>query len=209
MTRITRILTSGLIMMAGCTLAPPPPNLPPLTGRAVGLYPASARLRITMFYDFGCGECGDIFNSLMEIIPEYEGRVILVNRDYINPDINPGAYKSAIAARCAGEQSKYETYAAMVFSYHEDWLALSDEQIIAWASQIGLDLASFSACYGEKRPAEAIKSDMRDAKLLQVRRTPVLFMGQSEITNPGGKDEWRYVLDQALGDVTRQETEVD
>ena len=61
-----------------------------------------------------------------------------------------------------------------------------------------LDVGSFGTCLKEKRPADAILGDLRDAKLLNVVRTPVIFLGSVRVDDPGTPELWRALIDDTL-----------
>ncbi len=186
------------LALASCTLAPPVGSLDTTTEAGIGIDPKGAPLRITVFSDYGCAPCGTIVRTVNELLPLYQGRVVLTLRDFITPQINPGAYRAALAARCAGEQGKQDAYAQLAFGYAGDWKTIGDDVLTSWGNDVKLDVGSFGTCLKEKRPADAILGDLRDAKLLNVVRTPVIFLGSVRVDDPGTPELWRALIDDTL-----------
>lgn len=197
-------LLLALVALAGCTIAPPLPPQDAGTGSTAGLDAAAVPLRVTVFVDYGCAPCGEAVRTLREIAPAYQGRVLVTVRDFITPQVNPGAYRAAIGARCAQEQGRGDDYAAMVFASQVDWKTYTDGLLTTWALQARLEPTAFQACVQQLRPASAIADDLRDGKLLGVTRTPAIFLGSVPAEDPGSVDGWRALIDSTLKGAVRR-----
>lgn len=197
----------AIAFLAGCTLAPPPQDVPVNPNIGVGVDSPASPLRLTVFADYGCVRCAELFDLLTTLVPAYKGRIVVTYRDYITPGINAGAYAAALGARCAAEQGKGERFAAAAYGYAGDWTALPAEQLASWAAEVQADVPRFDLCVREKRPAASIAADVEDAKLLKVTKTPSLFLGSAPIEDPGSPEEWKALFDRSVNAVGRRDVE--
>ncbi len=135
---------------------------------------ADAPVVIIEFSDYQCPYCRrfrlEVFDRLREA---YGDKIYFVYRDFPLMQIHPEAVPAAIAANCAGEQGAYWDFHDKLF---EQTQGLSKEAYLAYAEELGLDMAAFTACIEEERYKDEVLADFRDGQRLGVTGTPTFFI---------------------------------
>jgi len=135
-----------------------------------------AKIALIEFADYQCPYCerfyAQSFGSLKSRFID-SGKVMYTFRDLPAPN-RPQALPAAIAARCAGEQSKYYEMQSLLFGYGRN---LKQDSYNRFAKKLGLDISKFSACLIDNNQREKIRQDMVDAQNLGIRGTPTFYIG--------------------------------
>lgn len=137
-------------------------------GRALGSKNAPATMDV--WSDFQCPACNDFVQTTEpKIISDFvtTGKLRFVYHDYAFLDTRPGvttkeSHDAAAAARCAGDQGKFWTYHDWLFANQgasENSGAFSRTNLIAIADRIGLDQATFTACYDGSAAHAAVDAE--------------------------------------------------
>ena len=153
-----------------------------VTGAAT-LGAAEAPVVLVEFADYECGFCRrHQFTVMPPLIEEYldTGRVQYVFLEFPAVDRNPQALSAANAARCAGDQGKYQE---MRESLYRNPYSLDAAGLVAQGNALGLELAAYTACIEAFAHEETIRAHMALGQQLGVRGTPFFFLGQ-----PGDDD---------------------
>lgn len=196
MTGETKFMIAALLVIAlgGCAMfalnkisnpPPPPPPAPPkmMTSQTVDeLFAkarhqkgdASATLTFVEFADFECPSCrraySDTIVKLEKTIPSFR-----LGFMHLPLPMHERAIPAAIAAEAAAKQNKFWEMYALLFDAKQE--ELSDKQITAAASSLGLDMTQFAA--DQKNPKlfrDLIDADMKVATENQVDSTPTFFI---------------------------------
>ncbi len=155
---------------------------------------ATARVTIVEFADYQCQHCRSVQKSLKQIMTEYEGRVRIVVKDFPLRS-HELAWSAAEAARCAAELGQYWAYRDRLF---ERQPAFARDQLIAYATELGLDAESFRRCVDERRFAAAVQTDVEQARALGVRRTPTFLVNGRVMIGTHPVETFREILDGEL-----------
>jgi len=146
-----------------------------------------APVTIVEFSDFQCPFCGRFYEqTLPSIIENYvdTGKVKFVYRDLPLDSIHPNARPVHIAAECADEQGKFWGYHDMLFDKQSEWgrLPAADLQstLTQYASDLGLESASFEACLESDAIADEVNKDSLDAARYGATGTPAFFIGNEK-----------------------------
>ncbi|MGH9689890.1 MAG: DsbA family protein [Candidatus Acidiferrales bacterium] len=139
--------------------------------------PADARVTLVEFADFECPHCQELEIVLKAMEDKYPVR--LVYKDYPITQLHPWANTAAIGARCAFMQ-KPEAF----WKIHDDLFANQDsitpenvwDKLAGFASQAGLDAASFKVCMSSPEAAKAVEANHADGEALGVNSTPTVFV---------------------------------
>jgi len=147
----------------------------------------NAPVTIVEFSDFQCPFCGRFYEqTLPSIIENYvdTGKVKFVYRDLPLDSIHPNARPVHIAAECADEQGKFWGYHDMLFDNQSEWgrLPAADLQstLTKYASDLGLESASFEACLESDAIADEVNKDTLDAARYGATGTPAFFIGNEK-----------------------------
>ena len=148
-----------------------------VTGAAT-LGAAEAPVVLVEFADYECGFCRrHQFTVMPALIEEYldTGRVQYVFLEFPVVDRNPQALSAANAARCAGDQGKYQE---MRESLYRNPYSLDAAGLVAQGNALGLEPAAYTACIEAFAHEETIRAHMALGQQLGVRGTPFFFLGQ-------------------------------
>lgn len=106
------------------------------------------------------------------------------------------AQPAAEAAQCANEQGKFWEYHDSVFNNQK---ALSDEDLKKYATDLGLDMEKFNACYSAGKFRVDVQKDFAEGQALGVTGTPAFFVNGRFLSGAQPFDAFKTVIDQELG----------
>jgi protein-disulfide isomerase len=136
----------------------------------------NAPVTVIEYSDFQCPFCRKIHASLKTAVDKRQIR--WVYRDFPLRAIHPLAFREAAAARCAGAQGKFWEYADALFRAQERIRSSRspDRELTSLARDIHADPVALKACLDSGRFTGTIKHEISEAKALQIRGTPTLFI---------------------------------
>lgn len=146
----------------------------------------NAPITIIEFSDYECPFCKRHFtDTFPQLVKNYieTGKVKLVFRDFPLSFHDPLATKEAVAANCAKEQGGDKKY----FEFHGEIFkrttsngnGLDDAKIKSIASDLGLNISSFSTCLANTAMADEVKKDTADGSAAGASGTPTFLIGKS------------------------------
>ena len=144
---------------------------------------ADAPITLIEYSDFTCGYCVKFFKETWpRLQAKYieTGKVRFVYRDYPRADQGVGV-EAAVAARCAGAQSRYWPMHDRLFGGGR----LDSGSFKGYAKVIGLDQAAFAKCFDERQYLESIFQDRQEANRWGFHGTPGFIL----IRTVGGPTE--------------------
>jgi len=115
--------------------------------------------------------------------------------------IHTEAKAAAEAARCAGVQGRYWEYHDMLFVAQP---AFSRDELITYASRLGLGTDEFTTCLDSGRFRDAVQEDLDEARMAGVSRTPTFLINRHRIVGVETIHKFRYVIGEALKDADRK-----
>jgi Na+/H+ antiporter NhaA len=134
--------------------------------------PVDAPVTVVEYGDFECPFCGQAESVLRELLHDFAD-VRYVWRHLPLNDVHPHAQRAAEAAEAAAEQGAFwEMHDALL--EHQDTLATED--LIEFASQVGLDSERFTDDLTGRVGAPRIADDVDSADLSGVSGTPTFFI---------------------------------
>lgn len=119
----------------------------------------------------------------------------MVFKDFPLTHIHPQAHAAAQAARCAGDQDKYWEYHDVLFT-HTD--ALEPDQLKGYATDLGLDSATFATCLDTRIHAAAVDRDVALAAELGITGTPAFFVNGRFVSGAQSYETFVEVIEEAL-----------
>jgi protein-disulfide isomerase len=150
-------------------LAPPRAELE--VGDAARRGPANAAIQLVEFADYECPYCIKVYPELKKLEAEFGDRISIVYKDYPMP-MHAHAQKAAEAARCARAQNKFWEYHDRLYSS----TAIEVPQLRKFASDLGLDVAKFTACLESGQQTAAVQKDAAEAQKIGLTGTPSFFL---------------------------------
>ena len=137
------------------------------------LGPADAPVVIIEFSDFQCGYCGRWYDETLPLILDtYPEEVKFVYRDF--PIFGEDSLRAALASECAEEQGKFWEMHNRLFERlnGREEATLSEETLVGYAGELGLEVRSFSECLSSQRYFEEVLLDYQVAQSYGLRGTP-------------------------------------
>lgn len=135
--------------------------------------PADAKITIVQWSDFQCPFCARIEPTIDEVMKTYNGDVRVAFKHNPLASIHPRAEPAALAAEAAGRQGKFWEMHAKLFANSK---ALTDENFVKWAQEIGLDIVQFNKDIADPALKATVAAMQKEAIGLGARATPAFFI---------------------------------
>jgi protein-disulfide isomerase len=134
--------------------------------------PIDAPITILEYGDFECPYCGRAEPVVRELLRDF-GDVRYVWRHLPLNDVHPRAQLAAEAAEAAADQGKFWEMHDLLFERQN---ALRPTDLVAYATQLGLDVDRFTDRLREHVGATRVAEDVDSADLSGVSGTPTFFI---------------------------------
>jgi len=135
--------------------------------------PRAAPVTLVEYGDFECPYCGQAYPVVKELLSRQGGSVRLVFRNFPLAEIHPHARRAAEAAEAAGAQGKFWEMHDLLFERQD---ALGDEDLVGYASELGLDLDRFQVELAQNAYAGRVREDFMSGVRSGVNGTPTFFI---------------------------------
>lgn len=143
---------------------------------------ADASVIVQEFSDFQCPACQSAESTVKKIVQDYGDRIRFEYKHFPLTRIHPKAFSAALASECAHDQGKFWEYHDLLFLNQPNF---SNPDLESYASQLGLDAASFSACLKSRAKADIVNSNMDEAESLGLTGTPTFFVNGKKLNSWG------------------------
>jgi len=147
----------------------------------------NAPVTIVEYSDFQCPFCSRFFTQTLPLLEKNyidTGKVKLVYKDLPLDNLHPNARPAHIASECADEQGRFWEYHDILFEKQSQWQSLpsSDLQsaLSQYASDLGLQAASFESCMQSQDIADEVNQDSLEAARFGATGTPTFFIGNEK-----------------------------
>jgi protein-disulfide isomerase len=164
---------------------------------------------IVEFSDFGCPHCGRAADAFAELVAAYPQDVRLVFKQFPLP-MHPDAEIAARATIAAAAQGRFWAMHDRLFAMRKT----KREDVVEYAKELGLDVASFEAALDDPATAARVQADKDLGVSVGVRGTPSFFVNGRPFSGALPPDKLREIVDgerklgQALVDAGSARTEV-
>ncbi len=176
----------------------PPTQYPVRDANARGS--VTAPITMIEYGDFGCVYCENFHqNTLQAVLDNYvaTGKVRLVYKQMPIVSLHPGADLAAVGSECAADQGKFWDYHDVLFARND--APFTNEMLIAWAGELKLDTAKFTACLTDGAAAQRVEADMNEAQQVGVRGTPSFLINGQLFVGAQPYQNFVAKLDELLG----------
>ena len=102
---------------------------------------------------------------------------------------------AAEAAQCAHAQGKFWEYHDKLF---ENQQAFGDENLRAYATELGLDAAEFDSCLTSTRYRNDVANDLQEGSRFGVRGTPAFFVNGRFLSGNQPFEAFARLIDEEL-----------
>ena len=141
------------------------------TDHAIGL--AHAAVTIVEYGDFECPSCKQAAPVVKLLLAEFKERLRFVYRHFPQEQVHPHALNAAEAAECAAGQGRFWPMHDLLFEHQH---ALKANHLRAYAEQLELDLARFTAEMDDTVYLQRIREHQKSGLDSGVRATPTFFL---------------------------------
>lgn len=137
------------------------------------LGPRDVPATLVEYGDYECPHCGQAHYVLQDLLEQMSDQVRLVFRNFPLTQIHPHAEQAAEAAEAAGAQGKFWEMHDTLFE-HQD--ALAEEDLVVYASILGLDVGRFQTDLLQGTYAPRVREDFLSGVRGGVNGTPTFFI---------------------------------
>ena len=137
------------------------------------LGPAHAPVTVVEYGDFECPNCKLAAPAVKLLLERFTNRVRFAFRHFPLEQPHPHALAAAEAAECAGAQGRFWEMHDLLFARQQH---LARRDLDAYAAQLGLDMARFSAEMDDEVYLQRVREHMEGARRSHVRGTPGFFV---------------------------------
>jgi protein-disulfide isomerase len=135
--------------------------------------PATAPITLVEYGDYQCPYCGQAYPIVKELQERLGKRLRFIFRNFPLSTMHPHAEHAAEAAETAGAHGKFwEMHDAL----YENQEALDDEDLVQYASAVGLDPTRFTNEMTKHTQAARVREDFMSGARSGVNGTPTFFI---------------------------------
>ena len=155
------------------------------------LGPETAVVTLLEYGDYQCPYCGQAYPIIKELLDRVGRHLRFVFRNFPLATVHPHAEGAAEAAEAAGAQGRFWAMHDVLFENQE---ALGGEDLLRYASALGLDESRFVGELTEHVHAARVREDFLGGVRSGVNGTPTFFINE-------GRHDGPFDLDSLLGAV--------
>lgn len=157
----------------------------------------TAPVTIVIFSDFQCPFCSKVEPTLDEVQKTYGDKVRIVWKDQPLPFHNRAEPAAELAREARAQKGDKGFWAAhdMMFKNQQK---LTDEDLLGYAKELGLDADKVKAAIQDKKYAAAISVDQDMADELQASGTPHMFVNGRRLVGAQPVEKFKAIIDEEL-----------
>ncbi len=146
------------------------------------LGPPDAAVTLVEYGDFECEFCGRAYPELQRVLQQVGGKVRFVFRHFPIPEEHPHAQHAAEVAEAAAAQGKFWEMHDLLYQHQS---ALTDEDLLRYARELGLDVARVQHELAAHAHAPHVRADFMGGVRSGVSGTPRFFINGRRHEEPG------------------------
>jgi protein-disulfide isomerase len=135
--------------------------------------PATAPVTLVEYGDYQCPYCGQAYPIVKELQEQLGKKLRFVFRNFPLSTMHPYAEHAAEAAETAGADGKFWEMHDMLYENQE---ALDDEDLVQYATALGLDPLRFTTDLAKHTKAARVREDFMSGARSGVNGTPTFFI---------------------------------
>ena len=111
------------------------------------------------------------------------------------------SFAAAEASECAAEQERFWEYHDLLFESQngENQGAFSEENLIKFAGQVGLDVDQFTQCLKDGKYTELVQTESQFGRSIGVQSTPSFLVNGTPIVGAQPFESFKQVIEAELG----------
>ncbi len=156
--------------------------------------PATAKVTLVEWSDFQCPFCSRVGSTLKQLQKDYGDDLRIVFKH--NPlSRHPRAMPAAVAAEAARKQGKFWEMHDKLFANAKQ---LTDENFLAWAAEIGLDLEAFKKDLTDPGLKQRVTRQQRQGMTLGAGGTPSFFINGRFLSGARPVESFKALIDEEM-----------
>jgi protein-disulfide isomerase len=168
----------------------------PVTERDHQRGPAGASVTLVEYGDFQCPFCGQAFHVLRDIEDRFRNDLRFVYRHFPLIEIHPRALVAAEASEAASDQGRFWEMHDTLFGNQPRF---EPDELIAYASQLGLDVEALADDLVALRHRDRIREDFMGGVRSGVSGTPSIFINGELFNAPAEQRLLARAIEAARG----------
>ena len=143
----------------------------------------NARVKMLVFSDFMCPYCAQFASQIQPALMEEfvkTGKMQFVYYDYPLGGAHKYSFLAARAARCAGDQNRFNEYHDILFGRQSDWSfenSVPVGSLVDYGKDAGVaDENAFKQCVQSDKYADVVSANHALGEQLGVNSTPTIFI---------------------------------
>jgi protein-disulfide isomerase len=161
--------------------------------------PPAAAVTLVEYGDFECPYCGQAYPIVKELTSQMGQRMRLVFRHFPLSQMHPHAQRAAEAAEAAAAQGKFWEMHDILYERQDE---LEDEDLVAYAAEIGLDLDRFQVELTRGMYASRVREDFMSGVRSGVNGTPTFFINGHRHDGPWDLQSLTEAVTRAMAPAT-------
>ncbi len=162
---------------------------------APAIGPKNAKVTILHYFDYQCPFCSKVAPTLDQIATDYADSVRIVYK--MHPlAMHPNAMPAAEAAMAAKAQGKFIEMHKKLFANQS---ALTRDNFIAWAKEIGLDVDKFTKDIDNHTYQADIQKQVKEIEDVGSQGTPASFINGRFLNGAKPYPQFKEIIDEELG----------
>lgn len=154
-----------------------------------------AQVTMVLFSEFQCPFSGRFARDTLPQIKENyidTGKVKLYYKDFV---VHSTSQRAQEAAACANEQGKFWEYHDLLYNNQG---SLDDDSLKSYASELGLNTASFNDCFDSRKYKSQVERDTSDGRSAGATGTPTFFINGEKFVGAQPYSSFKTKIDAAL-----------
>jgi protein-disulfide isomerase len=135
--------------------------------------PVTAPFKLVEYGDYECPYCGEAYWSLNAVQERLGDELCFAFRNFPLMEVHPHAEHAAEAAEAAGAQDRFWEMHDLLYENQD---ALEDDDLVQYATSIGLDMPRFIQELESETYLPRIQQDFASGVRAGVRGTPTFFV---------------------------------
>jgi protein-disulfide isomerase len=135
--------------------------------------PSDAPVTLVEYGDYECPFCGKAYPIIKGIQKRMGDQLRFVFRNFPISTSHPHAVRAAEAAEAAAAQGKFWEMHDTIYEHQQ---TLEDDDLRAFAEQLGLDMERFDRDMAARRFADRVRQDFMSGVRSGVNGTPTFFL---------------------------------
>jgi protein-disulfide isomerase len=151
-----------------------------------------ALVTLVEWSDFQCPYCSRVGPTIKQLEEAY-GKDLRIAFKHNALGFHPRAKPAAIAAEAAGKQGKFWEMHDKLFENQKD---LTDENFVAWAGELGLNVEQFKKDIADPALSKKVDSQQAQGTTLGARGTPAFFVNGRFLSGAQPVESFKKLIDE-------------